>query len=77
MISYGAQADGVVTTARRSPDAAGNDQVLVAFLKEDYELQRILEWDALGMRGTCSAGFKLKASGEAKVKQAGIHRDRS
>jgi acyl-CoA dehydrogenase len=65
VISYGAQADGVVTTARRSPDAAATDQVLVAFLKEDYSLERILEWDTLGMRGTCSAGFKLKAAGDA------------
>src|SRR4051812_7165323 len=65
VISYGAQADGVVTTARRSPEAGATDQVLVAFLKADYALERILEWDALGMRGTCSAGFKLKAGGEA------------
>jgi acyl-CoA dehydrogenase len=63
VISYGAQADGVVTTARRSPEAAANDQVLVAFLKDDYCLERILEWDTLGMRGTCSSGFKLKAIG--------------
>ena len=65
VISYGAQADGVVTTARRSPDAAASDQVLVAFLKEDYSLERMLEWDTLGMRGTCSAGFKLKATRRA------------
>lgn len=63
VISYGAHADGVVTTARRSPEAAATDQVLVAFLKDNYSLERILEWDTLGMRGTCSAGFKLKASG--------------
>src|ERR1700739_4507334 len=31
VISYGAYADGIVTTARRSADAAGSDQVLVAF----------------------------------------------
>src|SRR5690242_3400913 len=36
VISYGAHADGVVTTARRAPDAAPSDQVLVAFLKSDY-----------------------------------------
>jgi acyl-CoA dehydrogenase len=65
VISYGAEADGVVTTARRSPDAAATDQVLVALLKEDYALERILEWDTLGMRGTCSAGFKLRANGDA------------
>ena len=64
VISYGAQADAVVTTARRSGDASSADQVLVAFLKEDYTLEPQLSWDTLGMRGTCSAGFLLKARGE-------------
>jgi acyl-CoA dehydrogenase len=63
VISYGQEADGIVTTARRSAEATASEQVLVVFLKEDYALERILEWDTLGMRGTCSAGFKLKATG--------------
>jgi acyl-CoA dehydrogenase len=62
VISYGEAADGIVTTARRSADAAKADQVLVVFLKHDYTLERLTGWDALGMRGTCSAGFKLIAS---------------
>jgi acyl-CoA dehydrogenase len=66
VISYGEAADGIVTTARRSPDAASGDQVLVVFLKPDYTLQRTIGWDALGMRGTCSAGFKLVASGTSE-----------
>ena len=66
VISYGEAADGVVTTARRSPDAASADQVLVVFLKQDYTLQRLSGWDALGMRGTCSGGFKLVAAGESE-----------
>jgi acyl-CoA dehydrogenase len=65
VISYGADADGIITTARRSGDASASDQVLVAFLKEDYSLEPLLEWDTLGMRGTCSAGFTLRASGDA------------
>jgi acyl-CoA dehydrogenase len=65
VISYGEHADGIVTTARRSPEAAASDQVLVAFLKQNYSLERIVNWDALGMRGTCSAGFTLKATGES------------
>ena len=65
VISYGEAADGIVTTARRSPEAASSDQVLVAFLKEDYALERLNGWDTLGMRGTCSAGFTLSASGRA------------
>jgi acyl-CoA dehydrogenase len=63
VMSYGAQADAVVTTARRAPDAPATDQVLVAVLKEDYSLDRLSGWDTLGMRGTCSAGFKLETSG--------------
>jgi len=62
VISYGEAADGIVTTARRSAEAASSDQVLVVFLKQDYTLERQLGWDALGMRGTCSSGFKLIAA---------------
>jgi acyl-CoA dehydrogenase len=65
VISYGEHADGIVTLARRGAGAANTDQVLCVFLKSDYSLERVLEWDTLGMRGTCSAGFKLKAEGEA------------
>lgn len=66
VISYGAEADGVMTIARRAADAAASDQVLVVFTKEDYTLQRSLGWETLGMRGTCSAGFELKAEGRAE-----------
>ena len=66
VISYGAYADGIVTTARRSADAAGTDQVLVAFLKSDYTLSRLQGWDTMGMRGTCSEGYILKATGGAE-----------
>jgi len=65
VISYGEAADAVVTTARRAPDASASDQVLTVFLRADYSLERNLEWDTLGMRGTCSAGFTLRAEGEA------------
>lgn len=61
VISYGAYADGVVTTARRTADASASDQVLVALLKDDYTLTQLSGWNALGMRGTCSGGFLLKA----------------
>jgi acyl-CoA dehydrogenase len=63
VMSYGAQADGILTTARRSAESASSDQVLVAFLKKDYELERIVDWDVLGMRGTCSTGFTLRGQG--------------
>jgi acyl-CoA dehydrogenase len=63
VISYGAQADGIVTIARRDNDAAGSDQVLLAITRDDYSLTRSVEWETLGMRGTCSAGFELKFKG--------------
>ena len=62
VISYGAQADAILTTARRSPEAASSDQVLVAATKEQYTLEPSVGWDTLGMRGTCSSGFTLRAS---------------
>jgi acyl-CoA dehydrogenase len=66
VISYGAQADGIITIARRDNDAAGSDQVLLAITKSDYTLQRSVEWETLGMRGTCSAGFELKFTGSSE-----------
>jgi acyl-CoA dehydrogenase len=66
VISYGAQADGIVTIARRANDAAASDQVLLALTTENYTLERSLEWETLGMRGTCSAGFELKATAAAE-----------
>src|ERR1700678_3629184 len=66
VISYGAQADGVITIARRASDAAASDQVLVAFTRDNYTLERSLEWETLGMRGTCRAGFELTATSSAE-----------
>ncbi len=77
VISYGANADAIVTTARRSADALASDQVLVAFLKEDYSLEPLLAWDTLGMRGTCSAGFTLKAAGDERSDPARPVRENS
>lgn len=65
VISYGAQADAIVTTARRAASATTSDQVLIVFEKSDYSLEQTGGWDTLGMRGTCSAGFTLKAVGDA------------
>jgi acyl-CoA dehydrogenase len=64
VMSYGAEADAILTTARRAPDAGAADKVLVALAHGDYRIERTVAWDALGMRGTCSAGFMLMAEGE-------------
>jgi acyl-CoA dehydrogenase len=67
VISYARQADAIFATARRGPQSASSDQVMVALLKEQYQLDPTHAWDTLGMRGTCSEGFILK--GEAPVAQ--------
>ena len=72
VMSYGAEADGIVTTARRDADASASDQALVVFLKQDYKLTPTGSWDTLGMRGTSSAGFALAAEGcEAQILPVG------
>jgi acyl-CoA dehydrogenase len=63
VVSYGAYADGILVTARRAPDADRHDQVLVLVRRSDYTLEPTERWDTLGMRGTCSPGFHLTASG--------------
>ena len=67
VISYGAEADGIVTIARRANEAAairpgdaGNHQGRL------YAGAARCAWETLGMRGTCSAGFKLKVEGTAE-----------
>jgi acyl-CoA dehydrogenase len=63
VISYGDYADGVLATARRTPDSPPSDQVLVVCRRENLSLDRQSEWDVLGFRGTCSPGFVLEAEG--------------
>ncbi|MGH7838664.1 MAG: acyl-CoA dehydrogenase family protein [Candidatus Binataceae bacterium] len=63
VVSYGEHAQAILTTARRASDALPSDQVLVAFVKDDYQLERISDWNTLGMRGTCSPGFELRGQG--------------
>ncbi|HEY8571190.1 acyl-CoA dehydrogenase family protein [Phenylobacterium sp.] len=67
VISYGEQADAIFATARRDADAPSSDQVLCVLMKDQCELDRFVNWDALGMRGTCSHGYRLKA--EAALEQ--------
>jgi acyl-CoA dehydrogenase len=59
-ISYGAHSDALLITARRNGDAAPSDQVMIVGMRDDYALERTSGWDALGMRGTCSDGFRLR-----------------
>jgi acyl-CoA dehydrogenase len=60
-VSYGAHADDLFTTARRAPDAEPGDQVIVLTRKEQTTLEPQGTWDPLGMRGTCSPGYVVRA----------------
>jgi acyl-CoA dehydrogenase len=66
VISYGENADGVLATARRTPDSAPNDQVLVLCKPPGLKLEITSGWDTLGFRGTCSLGFHLQAEGDER-----------
>lgn len=59
-VSYGAHADALFTTLRRSPDAEAGDQVVVLTRREQNDLEPTGTWDPMGMRGTCSPGFTVR-----------------
>jgi len=61
-VSYGAQADALLTTLRRNPDAEESDQVIVVHRADQTELEPAGAWDVMGMRGTCSPGFVVRAT---------------
>ena len=64
VISYGMHCDAILATARRAPDAPASDQVMVVLPKECFTLERTVDWNTLGMRGTCSEGYILNAQGD-------------
>ena len=63
VISYGEHADAILVTARRVEDSPANDQVVAVCLREDLDLEPTGPWDALGLRGSCSRPFRLRATG--------------
>lgn len=67
LISYGAQADAILITARRTPDAPPSDQVMAVMNADQYALEKSGGWNTMGMRGTCSDNFTF--SGRAPVEQ--------
>lgn len=60
-VSYGAYADDLLTTLRRGPDAEPNDQVLALTTRSQAHLDQQGTWDPLGMRGTCSPPYIIRA----------------
>jgi len=63
-VSYCAFADAILVTCRRHGEATNSDQLLVLVKKGNYSLTQTTSWDTMGMRGTCSPGFSLDASGD-------------
>ncbi len=61
-VSYGDYADAFLTTLRRAPEAEANDQVLVLSRRDQMEMEPKGSWDPMGMRGTCSPGFVVRAT---------------
>lgn len=76
-ISYAEHADDLLATCRRAPDAASSDQVLVLLKKGEYALTKTSTWDTLGMRGTCSPGFKVTSEGPEDQIVPGSYADSS
>jgi acyl-CoA dehydrogenase len=60
-VSYGKYADDLFVTLRRGPDAEPGDQVVVLVSDDQFTLEPTGTWDPLGMRGTCSPGFVVRA----------------
>jgi acyl-CoA dehydrogenase len=61
-VSYGEYADDLFTTLRRSPEAEPGDQVAALTRREQNTLEVTGTWDVLGMRGTCSPGYVVRAT---------------
>jgi acyl-CoA dehydrogenase len=76
-VSYGEHADDLLVTCRRNPDAPPSDQILVLVRKGDRTLDQTTTWDTLGMRGTCSPGFKMVSSGPLEQVLPGSFADAS
>ena len=73
--SYCAHADAILVTCRANATAAASDQVLVLVKQGDYTLTQTTTWDPMGMRGTCSPGFRLESSGPAEQIIPGMFAD--
>ncbi|MGO9751182.1 MAG: acyl-CoA dehydrogenase family protein [Solirubrobacteraceae bacterium] len=61
VVSYGAHAQDLLTSVRRSEGSEPGDQVMVLTRCSETELEQTTTWDTMGMRGTCSPGFVVRA----------------
>lgn len=76
-VSYGAHAEDLLVTCRRNPEAPPSDQILVLLRKGDFTLEQTTTWDTMGMRGTCSPGYKVRSSVTAEQVVPGSFADSS
>jgi acyl-CoA dehydrogenase len=76
-VSYGEQADDLLVTCRRHAEAPPSDQILVLVRRGDRTLTPTTTWDTLGMRGTCSPGYRMVAEGPAEQILPGSFADAS
>lgn len=60
-ISYGAHADAILAVVPERATGRAAEQLLVLLQRGEMELVPTARWDSLGMRGTCSDGYLLKA----------------
>ena len=58
-LSYAEYADAITVNARRHPEAADSDQVMLICGPGSFSVEATGEWDTLGLRGTCSSGYRL------------------
>jgi acyl-CoA dehydrogenase len=61
-VSYGSYADDLFVTLRRHPEAEQSDQVVALAHADQTTLEQTGTWDPLGMRGTCSPGYVVRAT---------------
>jgi acyl-CoA dehydrogenase len=76
-ISYGAHADALLVTCRRTAESPASDQILVLVNKDQYTLDQTSTWNTLGMRGTCSPGFMMRSQGSIDQIVPGLFADSS
>lgn len=62
-ISYGEESDAILVTARRTSQSPASDQVILVVPRAGVDLRPQETWNTLGMRGTCSKGYRLTAEG--------------
>jgi acyl-CoA dehydrogenase len=65
-VSYGEQAQDLLISLRRAPEAEPTDQIAVLVGADQAELEPAGPWDPLGMRGTCSPGFTVRGTVDAR-----------